>query len=45
MINAIASISVKAPERGAFIEIFKANVPKVLEPGFQSLLRSILLAR
>ena len=31
MINAIASISVKASERDAFIEIFKANVPKVLE--------------
>ncbi|MDP7269576.1 MAG: antibiotic biosynthesis monooxygenase, partial [Pirellulales bacterium] len=31
MINVIASISVKASERDAFIEIFKANVPKVLE--------------
>ena len=31
MINVIASISVKAFERDAFIEIFKTNVPKVLE--------------
>ena len=31
MINVIASISVKASERDAFIEIFKTNVPKVLE--------------
>ena len=31
MINVIASISVKASERDAFIEIFKANIPKVLE--------------
>ena len=31
MINVIASITVKASERDAFIEIFKANIPKVLE--------------
>ena len=31
MINVIASISVKASERDTFIEIFKTNVPKVLE--------------
>ena len=31
MINVIASISVKASERDTFIEIFKANVPKVLQ--------------
>ena len=31
MINVIASISVKASERDLFIEIFKTNVPKVLE--------------
>ena len=31
MIHAIASITVKASEREAFLEIFKANVPKVLE--------------
>jgi quinol monooxygenase YgiN len=31
MINVIASITVKASERAAFIEIFKANIPKVLE--------------
>ena len=31
MIHVIASITVKASERKAFLEIFKANVPKVLE--------------
>jgi len=31
MINVIASISLKTSERDAFIEIFKANVPKVLQ--------------
>ena len=31
MINVIASITVKASERDTFIEIFKANIPKVLE--------------
>tara|TARA_B100000929_G_scaffold169739_1_gene134444 strand:- start:108 stop:479 length:372 start_codon:yes stop_codon:yes gene_type:complete len=31
MINVIASITVKASERDNFIEIFKANIPKVLE--------------
>jgi quinol monooxygenase YgiN len=31
MINVIAFISVKASERDAFIEIFKANIPKVLK--------------
>ena len=31
MINVIASITVKASERASFIEIFKANIPKVLE--------------
>ncbi|SVE29584.1 uncharacterized protein METZ01_LOCUS482438 [marine metagenome] len=31
MIHVIASITVKASERDAFLEIFKANVPKVLE--------------
>ena len=31
MIHVIASITVKASEREAFLEIFKANVPKVLE--------------
>ena len=31
MINVIASITVKASERDAFLKIFKANVPKVLE--------------
>lgn len=31
MIHVIASITVKASERDAFIEIFKANVPHVLE--------------
>ncbi|HAA86688.1 MAG TPA: antibiotic biosynthesis monooxygenase [Verrucomicrobiales bacterium] len=31
MIHVIASITVKAPERDAFLEIFKANVPKVLK--------------
>ena len=30
MIHVIASITVKASERDAFLEIFKANVPKVL---------------
>ena len=29
MINVIASITVKASERDTFIEIFKANIPKV----------------
>ena len=31
MIHVIASITVQASERDAFLEIFKANVPKVLE--------------
>ena len=31
MIYVIASITVKASERDNFIEIFKANIPKVLE--------------
>ncbi len=31
MIHVIASITVKASERDAFLEIFKTNVPKVLE--------------
>ena len=31
MIHVIASITVKASEREAFLEIFKGNVPKVLE--------------
>ena len=31
MIHVIASITVKASERDAFLEIFKANVPKVLK--------------
>ena len=31
MIHVIASITVKASEREVFLEIFKANVPKVLE--------------
>ena len=31
MINVIASITAKASEREAFLEIFKANIPKVLE--------------
>ena len=31
MIHVLASITVKASERDAFLEIFKANVPKVLE--------------
>ena len=31
MINVIASITVKASERATFIEIFKANILKVLE--------------
>ncbi len=31
MIHVIASITVKASERDAFLAIFKANVPKVLE--------------
>ena len=31
MIHVLASITVKASEREAFLEIFKANVPKVLE--------------
>ena len=31
MIHVIASITAKASERDAFLEIFKANVPKVLE--------------
>ena len=31
MIHVLASITVKTTERDAFLEIFKANVPKVLE--------------
>ena len=31
MIHVLASITVKASEHDAFLEIFKANVPKVLE--------------
>ena len=31
MIHVLASINVKASERDAFLEIFKANVPKVLK--------------
>ena len=31
MIHVLASITVKASERDAFLEIFKTNVPKVLE--------------
>ena len=31
MIHVLASITVKVSERDAFLEIFKANVPKVLE--------------
>jgi len=31
MIHVIASITVPSSERDAFLEIFKANVPKVLE--------------
>jgi quinol monooxygenase YgiN len=31
MIHVLASITVKASERDAFLEIFKANVPKVME--------------
>ena len=31
MIHVLASITVKASERDALLEIFKANVPKVLE--------------
>ena len=31
MIHVLASITVKASERDAFLEIFKANVPKVLK--------------
>jgi len=31
MIHVIASITVQASERDAFLEIFKANVPKVLQ--------------
>jgi len=31
MIHVLASITVKESERDAFLEIFKANVPKVLE--------------
>ncbi len=31
MIHIIASITVPSSERDAFLEIFKANVPKVLE--------------
>ena len=31
MIHVIASITVKDSERDAFLQIFKANVPKVLE--------------
>tara|TARA_Y100000588_G_scaffold341591_1_gene385740 strand:+ start:51 stop:335 length:285 start_codon:yes stop_codon:yes gene_type:complete len=31
MIHVLASITVKASERDSFLEIFKANVPKVLE--------------
>jgi len=31
MIHLLASITVKASERDAFLEIFKANVPKVPE--------------
>jgi len=31
MIHVLASITVQASERDAFLKIFKANVPKVLE--------------
>ena len=31
MIHVLASITVKASEREAFLEIFKANVPRVLK--------------
>ena len=31
MIHVLASITVKTSERDVFLEIFKANVPKVLE--------------
>ena len=31
MIHVLASITVKASERDAFLEIFKTNVPKVLK--------------
>ena len=31
MIHVLASITVKASERDAFLQIFKANVPKVLK--------------
>ena len=31
MIHVIASITVQASKRDAFLEIFKANIPKVLE--------------
>ena len=31
MIHVLASITVKASERDAFLETFKANVPRVLE--------------
>ena len=31
MIHVLASITIQASEREAFLEIFKANVPKVLE--------------
>ena len=31
MIHVIASITVQASELDAFLEIFKANIPKVLE--------------
>ena len=31
MIRVLASITIQASEREAFLEIFKANVPKVLE--------------
>ena len=31
MIHVLASITVKASEHDAFLEIFKANIPKVLE--------------
>jgi len=31
MIHVLASITVKASERDAFLKIFKANIPKVLE--------------
>ena len=31
MIHVLASITVKASEHDAFLEIFKANIPKVLK--------------